>query len=259
MVSGPTWTVPLSARATSESSVVVCPVRAGLPAPRSSAVEPDTATPRVSRPASCSARTAASITMPFPAPAGPTSTTARSGPVSVRSASCCSRVRGAPIRSATSRAAFRRPVSPTSRPAGRARVAARRSIACSCARTFKVVIRPPTSVRICRSPSMSLMTVSAMSGAISPAVCSSATARSSGAVKIACCSVRVSSMRSCTPRSAAGGAGCARRPSVSAGPNSEGSAVSRHARARSPRVAGFFARRFSNARPRSSPSRGARP
>ena len=43
------------ARATSESRVSVCPASAGLSAPSRSAVEPDTATPIVSRPACCSA------------------------------------------------------------------------------------------------------------------------------------------------------------------------------------------------------------
>ena len=54
----------------------------------------------------CSARAAASITTPFPVPAGPTSTARRSGPVTVRSACCCSTDRGAPMHSATSLLAF---------------------------------------------------------------------------------------------------------------------------------------------------------
>ena len=71
-------------------------------------MEPETATPIVSRPACCSARAAASITTPLPVPAGPTSTAARSGPVRTSSAWCCSGLSGAPIRSATSRAACSR-------------------------------------------------------------------------------------------------------------------------------------------------------
>ncbi len=47
----PTWMAPVFARATSESRVSVCPASAGLSAPSRSAVEPDTATPIVSRPA----------------------------------------------------------------------------------------------------------------------------------------------------------------------------------------------------------------
>ena len=108
VVSLPTWMAPVFARATSASRVSVCPASAGLSAPRRSAVEPDTATPIVSRPACCSARAAASITTPLPVPAGPTSTAARSGPVRTSSAWCCSGLSGPPMRSATSRAALSR-------------------------------------------------------------------------------------------------------------------------------------------------------
>ena len=68
------------------------------------------------------------------------------------------------MRSATSRAAFSRARSPTSRPAGWASCAARRSIACSCARTASVVIRPPSRVRTRRSRIISRATASASSG-----------------------------------------------------------------------------------------------
>ena len=90
VVSLPTWMAPVFARATSASRVSVCPASAGLSAPSRSAVDPDTATPIVSRPACCSARAAASITTPLPVPAGPTRTAARSGPVRTSSAWCCS-------------------------------------------------------------------------------------------------------------------------------------------------------------------------
>lgn len=175
VVSGPTWTLPVFARVVSASSVSMFPWSAGLSAPSRSAVEPDTAIPIVSRPASCSARAAASMTTPFPVPAGPTSTLARSGPVRTSNAMSCSSVRGAPMRSATSRAAFIRVVWPTSRPADRASMAVRRSIACSCARTASVVIRPPSSVNTRRSWIICRATWSASFGNSSPAVCSSAT------------------------------------------------------------------------------------
>ena len=90
---------PVFARATSASSVSVCPWSAGLSAPRRSAVEPDTATPITSRPAICSALAAASITTPLPVPAGPIRTARRSGPVNVASACSCSTDRGAAMRS----------------------------------------------------------------------------------------------------------------------------------------------------------------
>ena len=73
------------------------------------------------------------------------------------------------------RAAFIRAAWPTSRPAARASVAARRSIACSCARTASVVICPPSSVSTRRSRIISRATCSASFGESSPAVCSRAT------------------------------------------------------------------------------------
>ena len=73
MVSWSIWTL-WPARAVSASTVIVLSASAGLSWPRRSAVEPDTATPIVWRPACCSALAAASITTPFPVPAGPIST-----------------------------------------------------------------------------------------------------------------------------------------------------------------------------------------
>jgi hypothetical protein len=81
VVSGPTWTVPVFARVVSASSVSVFPWGAGLSVPSRSAVEPETAIPIVSQPASCSALAAASMTTPLPVPAGPISAVVRSGPV----------------------------------------------------------------------------------------------------------------------------------------------------------------------------------
>ena len=179
VVSRPTCTVPVFARATSASRVSVRPASAGLSAPSRSAVEPDTATPIVSRPASCSARAAVSITTPLPVPAGPTSTATRSGPVNARSACSCSGLRCPAIRSATSRVACALAASPTSCLSGWARAVIRRSIACSWARTASVVISPPSKLRTRRSRTISRAIPSASSGDISPAVCSSTTLRRS--------------------------------------------------------------------------------
>ena len=212
VVSLPTWMAPVFARATSASRVSVCPASAGLSAPRRSAVEPETATPIVSRPAACSARAAASITTPLPVPAGPTRTAARSGPVRTSSAWCCSGLSGPPMRSATSRAALSRAMSPTSRPAGWASWVARRSIACSWARTARVVIRPPSRVSTRRSRTISRATASASSGASSPAACSSTTARRSRSWKTACCSVSFASTRSSIARVGRWALGCADQP-----------------------------------------------
>ncbi len=195
------------ARAMRASRVSVRPASAGLPAPSRSAVEPDTATPITSRPTVCSARAAASITTPLPVPAGPISSARRSGPDKARSAVSCSRDRAPPIRSATSRAAISRATSPTSLSAGRASAAARRSIACSRARTARVVIRPPSSMRMRRSATIERASWSARSGVMTPAVCSSATARSVPGSKIASRSVSFASITSSTGRSRTAGSG----------------------------------------------------
>ena len=93
---------------------------------------------------------------------------------------------GAPMRSATSLLALVRACWPTSRPAGWASSRQRRSIACSCARTARVVIRPPSKVRTRRSRDHLPCDHQRLSGLISPAVCSSATVRSAPASKTAC-------------------------------------------------------------------------
>ena len=202
VVSGPTWSLPLFARTTRASSVNVCPSSAGLPTPSRSAVEPDTATPNTSRPASCSARAAASITTPFPVPAGPISTARRSGPVTARRACSCSRGQGCAdaLRDLPARSRSRPLADVAAGRLARAR-RARRSIACSWARTASVVILPPSKVRMRRSPTIARVTAIASSGPSSPADCSSATARSSPASNIASRSVSVASMRSSIARS----------------------------------------------------------
>ena len=101
------------------------------------------------------------------------------GPGESSSAWCCSGLRGPAMRSATSRGRGSGVTSPTSRPAGWASWVTRRSIACSWARTARVVIRPPSKLRTRRSRTISRAIPSASSGAISPAACSSTTLRRS--------------------------------------------------------------------------------
>ncbi len=258
VVSRPRRTLPVFARAASASTVNVLPASAGLSAPRRSAVDPDTATPITSRPAVCSARAAASITTPFPVPAGPISTARRSGPVMVSSACRCSTDSGAAMRSATSLPAAALARSPVSRPAAADRATARRSIASSRARTVSVVIRPPSRVRIRRSPTISRVTAIASSGPSSPADCSSATARSSPASNTA--SRSGASPQHAPQETAPAPPGRTCRLDAPLHPHRTCDApVRAHARFRSPRVVSSLARRFSSAMSRISPPSGARP
>ena len=179
----------------------------------------------VSRPASCSALAAASITTPFPVPAGPTSTpSARTG--ERRHRAVFSRVSGAPIRSATSRAR-----SVACRPQHHARLAgewsARRSIACSWARTASVVIRPPSS-GITAGHGSSARATERLSGESSPTDCSSATARSRARLNTACSLGEPRLDPIPIGRSTSGGRARQEQPSASSGPNPCRLAVSLH-------------------------------
>ena len=102
-------------------------------------------------PTCCSALAAASITTPFPVPAGPTRIAPRSGPVMTSSAWCLLGAEASADPLGDRSLAFARATAPTSRSAAWASVVNLRSIACSRARTLSVVIRPPSSGRTRRS------------------------------------------------------------------------------------------------------------
>ena len=191
----------------SASSVSVWPASAGLSWPRRSAVDPDTATPIVSMAGVLLGSGGGVDHDALAGPGRPDEDRAALGAGDDLSAWCCSALRGAPIRSATSRAASvagaRRRRPGRRRWASWVNAAFDRLLAGRAPRASSSA-RPPAGARGARRSSPA-RTASASSGASSPADCSSsdraqlAAARTSRAR-----SVRRSSTRSASARSGRG-------------------------------------------------------
>ena len=155
VVSGPTSSVPRFARATRASRVMVCPARAGLSAPSRSAVEPETAIPIISRPdlllGACGG--VDHDALPGAGGADQDGQTLGAGHRAQRLLLLGGQGRADPLGDFPASVLSRERRRPHGRRAA-ASAPARRSIACSWARTASVVIRPPSRVRMRRSPTI---------------------------------------------------------------------------------------------------------
>ena len=157
---GPMSTVPARLGRRERRASSVRPGKRGAVSPRRSAVEPDTATPIVSvSGVLLGAGGGSRSRRPCRCRRGRRGPRARSGPVMTLEGRGLLRGRwsGDALGDLADRRVSRAR-SPTSRPPGAASCWARRSIACSWARTAKVVIRPPSRVRTRRSRTIPLAT-----------------------------------------------------------------------------------------------------
>ena len=215
--------------------------------------------PIVSWPACCSARAAASITTPFPVPAGPTRTARRSGPVSTSRAAA---LLGAQRR-ADALGDFARCVGACSLADVSASWLGEQLSAPFDRLLFGAHGQRGHSAALQREDSPVADHLPRHGERLLGCHLSRSLLQRDG-VQVACVEHGV---LLCQPRLDAvldrplnlGPLGCPDQATASSGPKSWRRPVSLHARRRSARVVSSFARRFSSARLRSSPRSGARP